>query len=150
MRKIVSFLVCFLFSSWLAAQRSEVVKWTYLAKKIADKTYEIHLTPTVQKPWHIYSQTSPEGGAIPTTISFNKNPLVSIEGKTKEVGNIVSKYEEVFDVTVKYFEGKADFIRVVKLKANVKTNVTGVITYMACKEGQCTPPLTTSFSVKLE
>lgn len=128
----------------------DVVKWSYTAKKIADKTYEIHLTPTVQSPWHIYSQTSPEGGALPTKISFGKNPLVSIEEKTKEVGKIVSKYEEVFGVTVKYFEGKVDFVQTVKVKANAKTNISGSIEYMACNNEQCLPPKTVQFSVALQ
>ncbi|MEI9809769.1 MAG: hypothetical protein WDO16_18940 [Bacteroidota bacterium] len=107
------------------------------------------MTPTVQNPWHIYSQTSPEGGAIPTKISFNKNPLVSIEGKTKEIGKIVSKYEEVFEVTVKYFEGNADFVQVIKLKANANTNVSGSIEYMACNKEQCLPPKIVWFNIAL-
>lgn len=128
----------------------EVVSWSFSAKKIADKTYEVHLTPTVQAPWHIYSQTSPEGGALPTVFSFNKNPLVTLDGKVKEVGRIVSKYEEVFEVTVKYFEGKADFVQVVKLKSTVKTNLTGSVEFMACNEEQCLPPQTVQFNIPLQ
>lgn len=139
-----------MFWTWLAAQNSEVVKWTYVSKKIADKTYEVHLTPNVQSPWHIYSQTSPEGGAIPTKIVFNKNPLVTVDGKTKEVGKIISKYEDVFEVTVKYFEGKADFVQIVKLKANAKTNISGSIEYMACNDEQCTPPQKVNFNIALQ
>lgn len=148
MKRIIVLLAILGISA--SSNGQDVVKWNFTVKKIADKTYEIHLTPTVQNPWHIYSQTSPEGGAIPTKISFGKNPLVSIEGKTKEVGKIKSKYEEVFELTVKYFEGKADFVQTVKLKANVKTNISGSIDFMACNEEQCTPPKTVQFSVKLE
>lgn len=150
MKKVVTFILCILFSSWLAAQNSEVVKWTFVAKKFGDKSYEVHLTPTIQNSWHIYSQTSPEGGALPTTFSFNKNPLVSVEGKPKELGKIVSKYEEEFEVTVRYFEGPVDFVQVVKLKAKAKTNLSGSIEFMSCKDGQCLPPQTVEFSVKLE
>jgi hypothetical protein len=126
------------------------VKWDFWSKKLADKTYEIHLTPKVEGPWHIYSQTSPEGGALATKISFNKNPLASIEGKTKEVGKVISKYEEVFGVTVKYFEGKAEFVQMIKLKSNVKTNISGSIEFMACNNEQCLPPKTVQFSVALQ
>ncbi len=56
------------------------VQWTYTAKKIADKTYEVHLTASIQNNWHLYSQTQPEDAINqPTEILFNKNPLVTIE-----------------------------------------------------------------------
>lgn len=148
MKKLLLILPSLLCLSWLHAQ--QIVTWDFSAKKISDKVYEVHLTPIVQSPWHIYSQTSPEGGALPTKISFNKNPLVSIEGKTKEVGKIVSKYEDVFEVTVKYFEGQADFVQVVKLKANAKTNISGRIEYMACNNEQCLPPKKVSFNVAIQ
>ncbi len=46
------------------------VSWSYTAKKIADKTYEVHLVATISQPWHIYRQTTPEGGPFPTEIVF--------------------------------------------------------------------------------
>ena len=81
--------------------------------------------------------------------------LLSIEGKTKEVGKVVSKYEEVFDVTVKYFEGEVDFVQVVTLRQAqgdkpIKTNISGSIEFMACNDEQCLPPKTVSFNVRLE
>ena len=144
----------FLFASTivigLISRSQDIVQWNFSVKNIADKTYEIHLTPTLQNLWHIYSQTSPEGGAIPTKISFNKNPLLSIEGKTKEIGKIISKYEEVFEITVKYFEGSVDFVQLVKLKNKIKTNISGTVEFMACNNEQCTSPKTVPFIVKLE
>jgi thiol:disulfide interchange protein DsbD len=148
MKKIIAIIIMTGVCS--VSHSQDIVKWNFSAKKISDNTYEIHLTPAVQNLWHIYSQTSPEGGALPTKISFNKNPLVAMEGKTKEVGKIVSKYEEVFDVRVKYFEGKADFVQVVRLKASVKTNISGNIEFMACNDEQCLPPKTAQFSIPIQ
>ena len=49
------------------------------AKKIADKTYEVHLTAIIENGWHTFSQTQPkEAIALPTKISFNENPLVQL------------------------------------------------------------------------
>lgn len=133
----------------------EIVKWSFSAKKVADKTYEIHLTPAVQSPWHIYSQSSPEDGALPTVFTFNKNPLVVLDGKVKEIGKIVSKYEDVFEVTVKYFEGRADFVQTVTLRQAqggkpIKTNLTGSVEFMACNDEQCTPPQTVNFTIPIQ
>ena len=141
-------LAGFLSLSQVRAQ--DIVKWNFSAKKIADKTYELHLTPTVQSPWHIYSQRSPDGGALPTKISFAKHPLVTLAGTPKEIGKVVSKYEDVFDVTVQYFDGPADFVQVVKLKSAAKTNLNGTIEFMACNNEQCLPPATVNFSIPLQ
>jgi hypothetical protein len=143
----ISFLI--IIATLLVNAQNEIT-WNFSAKKISDKKYEIHLTPALQSPWHIYSQTSPEAGALPTKIVFNKNPLVSIEGKVKEVGKVVSKYEEVFGVTVKYFEGQADFVQEIRLKASAKTNLSGSIEFMACNDEQCLAPKTIQFSIPIQ
>jgi len=145
-----SFLLFSLIITTAVLKAQGVVKWTFKSKLIADKTYEIHFTSTIQDPWHIYSQRSPEGGALPTRFSFNKNPLVIIDGETREIGKVVSKYEEVFEVTVKYFEGNVDFVQKVKLKASAKTKLCGSIEFMACNDEQCLPPKTINFSIPIQ
>lgn len=62
-----------------------MVKWNFDSKKIADKTFEIHLTPLVEIPWHNDSQTILVEGAVSARISFKKNPIVVIEGVKKSV-----------------------------------------------------------------
>ncbi len=120
------------------------------AKKIGSRTYGIHLGSTVDHPWHIYSQTTPEGGpSLPRKISYSKNPLLSFLGTTKESGKLKRKHDEVFGVDVKFFDGNVDFIQVVKLKGNIKTTVTGAIEFIVCNDEQCMPPKTIPFTVKI-
>lgn len=76
--------------------------------------------------------------------------LLIIDGTPKEKGKIESKYEEVFGIDVKFYNGTVDFVQIVKLKKNVKTTVSGTIEYMVCNDKECMPPQTISFSVKLE
>lgn len=149
MKKIITLLMVMGITGICMAQGGDPVSWSFTSKKIADKTYEIHLTATIASPWHMYSQSSPDGGPLPTKISFTKNPLVTIDGKTKEVGKMETKHEEVFDVDVKQYSNKVDFVQVVKLKSNVKTNITGNVEFMACDENQCLPPKTVPFTVQV-
>jgi thiol:disulfide interchange protein DsbD len=144
----VRILVLLLFCSFSASAQNPV-HWRFSAKKTADKTFEVHLTATVAQPWHIYSQTTPEGGPVPTKITLRKNPLVTLTGEAKEVGKLQTRHEEVFGVDVKYFDEGVDFVQVVKLKSNVKTNLTGNIEYMVCNDQQCLPPATVSFNVPI-
>lgn len=128
------------------------VKWTYSAKKTGDKTYELKLVAAVSAPWHIYSQHTPEGGPAPTVITIARNPLLlpaSTAGAFAEQGKLEEKFEEVFGVKIKYFNGDVVFTKKIQLKTSVKTVITGTVEYMACDDQQCLPPMKIPFSVQL-
>lgn len=90
----------------LTAQIKNPIVWSFTAKKIADNTYEVHVAATILQGWHTYSPTTPEGGPVPTTITFAKNPLVTIIGKIKEVGEVQKRNEPLFGVDVKQYSNK--------------------------------------------
>ena len=131
------------------AQIQNPVKWSFTSKKISTGKYEIHLIANIDNGWHIYSQTTPDGGPVPTTISFSKNPLLTLDSIAKEVGKLEQHNEPLFGVDVKQFSNKVDFVQTVTLKANVKTNAIGTIKFMVCNDKQCLPPKTISYSVAL-
>lgn len=132
------------------AQIQDPVKWSFTSKKISTDTYEVHLAATIQPGWHIYSQTTPEGGPIPTAISFSKNPLLTLSGTAKEVGKLEQHNEPLFGVEVKQYSNKVDFVQSVQLKSNAKTNVSGSVEFMVCNNKQCLPPKTVEFSVSIK
>ena len=117
---------------------------------MADNTYELHLTATPPEGWHIYSQTTPDGGPIPTEFKFTNNALVKVPlTKPKEVGKLVSYFDKNFKVDVKYFEGKVDFIKAVTVKGKIKTNISGTVESMICNDRTCMPPTTEKFNISL-
>ena len=150
MKKFITAGFLLLFSNILFAQIQNPVSWSATAKKISDKTYEIHLTASIENGWHVYSQTTPDGGPIPTSISFTKNPLLQFQGEAKEVGKLEQKHEPLFGVDVKQFSNNIDFVQIVKLKANVKTSANVAVEFMVCNDKQCLPPATRKFSVALK
>ncbi|MBS1929439.1 MAG: hypothetical protein IT254_12150 [Chitinophagaceae bacterium] len=135
----------FIFSN---AQIENPVRWAYSAKKIADKTYEIHLTASIDGNWHIYAQDAGEGPE-PTSFTFTANPLVKREGKVLEIGKKESAFDPNFNSTLKFFSNKVDFVQKVKVKTSASTVVSGTITYMVCNDKKCLPPKDVPFSVKL-
>ncbi len=148
--KKIFFALFFVFSSHvLFAQLLNPVDWTVTSKKINDKIYEVHLIATINKGWHIYSQNTPDGGPVPTTITFTKNPLLDLDGKVKESGKLEQRHEEIFGVDVKQFSDKVEFIQVIKLKTRVKTSAKISVEYMVCNDRQCLPPVTKNFSIAL-
>lgn len=148
MNKVLITLLALVVTVTSFAQ-SDVVQWKFESKKLADKKYEVKLIAVVQNPWHIYSTTTPDGGPLPTKVSFTRNPLTVAEGNVKENGKLVTKFEEVFELDTKYYSDKVEFVQVINLKGNAKTNVTGTVEYMACNDTQCLPPKSVPFSIAL-
>jgi thiol:disulfide interchange protein DsbD len=143
-------ILCLLAVAGLVTYAQNPVKWTYASNKKDNQTYEVKITATINPGWHLYSQTTPYGGPVPTKISFNKNPLLVMDGNTKEVGNMVTRHEEVFGVDTKFFADKVEFVQTVKVKGKAKTNVNGQLQFMVCNDQQCLPPSTINFSVVLK
>jgi hypothetical protein len=132
------------------AQAQNFVQLDYSSKKLSDKEFEIRITATVARPWHIYSQSSPKGGPLATSFELNKNPLIVLEGKMAEEGELKKEYMDVFDVEAKYYEDKVVFVQKIKLKSKAETSLSGTMEYMLCKNGQCTTPQRQKFVVRVK
>ena len=150
MKRSTLFLICTLCTAITNAQLNNPVSWTFTAKKTSDKTFEVHLSATLQKGWHIYSQTTADGGPVPTTFTFTSNPLLIITGIPKEIGKLEQKHEPLFGVDVKQYSQKVEFVIIAKLKTAVKTNLSGSVEYMVCNDKECLPPKIVTFSIPLK
>lgn len=130
------------------AQSGKQVKWSFAAKKIADKTYEVRMTADINSNWHMYAQDAGDGPQ-PTAFNFTKNPLVTLDGKVKEVGKMKKVFEEAFKSEVRFYEKTVDFVQIVKIKGSAKTNLTGKVEFMVCDDKQCLPPTEIPFAVNI-
>jgi DsbC/DsbD-like thiol-disulfide interchange protein len=151
-RSLLNFIVLILLlaPAGIMAQIKNPVKWNYSAKKLSAGKYELRMTAILEKGWHIYSQNTPEGGPVPTTFTFTKNPLVTLTGPIKEVGKLESHFEKLFDVDVKQYSDKVDFVQTVTVKGTVKTNMAGNVEYILCNDKECLPPKKVDFSIALQ
>ena len=140
MKKIVLYGLSALMVQAAIAQSSKQVQWAYAAKKIADKTYEVHMTATINGDYHLYAQDAGGEGPVATSFNFVKTPLLVLEGQVKESGKLIKKFESAWSHDVKYYEKNVDFIQTVKIKGNAKTNLSGKVEFMVCNDRQCLPP----------
>lgn len=150
MKQFLFVLFTCLFVLQAQSQVKEPVTWTYQANKRAQGIYEIVITADIPKPWHMYSQTTPAGGPVPTKITFNNNPLIIKEGKIKETGKMEKIDDKVFGVKVFYFSGKVIYSQVVKVKGSLSTNISGTVSFLVCDDTQCLPPTKKTFDLKLQ
>ena len=148
MKKIFTAFILLMFTGIVNAQINNPVIWTYTAKKVADKTYELHMTATITGNWHLYAQDAGEGPE-PTTFNFTANPLISFDGKVKEVGKMEKSYDKNFNSVLKYYANKVDFVQKIKVKTSIATVVKGTVTFMVCNDRQCLPPKDVPFSINV-
>ncbi|HWJ30617.1 MAG TPA: protein-disulfide reductase DsbD domain-containing protein [Flavisolibacter sp.] len=150
MKKILTLGLSLVILNLASAQVKDPIHWAFTAKKVNATTYEVHITANIESGWHLYSQTTPDGGPVPTSIEFVKNPLLTLDGPAKEVGKMEQRHEELFGVDVKQFSNKVDFIQIVKLKGKAKTSLNGSVEFMTCNDHECLPPKTQKFSIALK
>ena len=148
MKKIFFAIVMLMFIGVADAQINNPVLWTYSAKKIADKTYELHITASIGNNWHLYAQDAGEG-PVPTQITFTANPLIKLDGKIKEVGKMEKSFDKNFNSTLKFYANKVDFVQKIKVKSAIATFVKGSVNFMVCNDKQCLPPKDVPFSIKV-
>lgn len=146
MKKLLTALFLFALPVLANAQIENPVKWNFSSKKINDKTYEVHITATIEPGWHLYAQDAGEG-PVPTSFKFSKNPLVATNGKVKENGKLHKAFDKNFDSELKYYENQVNFVQTVTVKGKAATKVKGSVEYMVCDDHQCLPPKEVEFAI---
>jgi thiol:disulfide interchange protein DsbD len=132
-----------------AAQVRDPVKWTYSARVTGPGRYEVAVKAVIEKGWHLYSQSTPDGGPIPTAFRFTRNPLIEMTSPVREVGKMERRHEKLFGVDVYQYSNGVTFVQTLTVKGKVKTNLSGSVEYMVCNDSECLPPATQNFSVEL-
>ncbi len=150
MKKITVLLAVSFIMLGASAQIKTPVLWSFNAKKIDATTYELHMTASIDHGWHIYTIDHSADIGVATTIALKNNPLGAASGKIKVNGKPVSMKDPSTGEMVKFYEGKVDFVQVIKLKSPVKTTYSGEVEFMACDDKQCLPPTTKEFKIALQ
>lgn len=127
----------------MSAQMVDPVHFTSQLKELANGEAEIIFTGKIDAGWHVYS-TNLVGGPIPAT--FNKMKMEGVEtiGKLKARGNEQQKFDKLFDMEVRYFEGVATFVQKIKFTKE-KYLIDCYLEYGACNDEMCMPPSSVEF-----
>jgi len=121
--------------SALHAQMLEPVKW----KTSVNESGEIVFHATVDAGWHLYDMNLPEGGPISTSFAFDKIQGAELSGKVFTGSKIISQYDEMFKMTVRWFGENPTFIQKLLIKDKAAFRISGSINYMACNDQSCVP-----------
>lgn len=152
MRRIILLLLFIIASCYGNAQprfakSSEVAKWKFNAEKTNDSTFNIIITATIAKGWHIFSfNPGGDGSLLPPDFSFTPNSNVKLLGKLKENGKLINEDTKDEDLKIlHYYENKVTYTQKAIVHANTK--LAGTIRFMTCDESMCLPPENLKFEI---
>ncbi len=136
------FLFLLLTTVSISAVQSQIldpVKWSTSIKKISETEYDLIAKAHIDDKWHLYSQTVPNDGPLPTVFTFEENDAYTSVGKIKESKG-VTQHDPVFDMVITYFSNTATFTKRIKLTGDKGTTIAGEVEFMVCDDTHCLPP----------
>lgn len=110
------------------------VIWETEVNKISETEFELIVKGKIFEGWHVYSQFTAEGGALPSEFTYKEvgadYELIgpSIESKT------VKEFSDIFEVEETFFKKQAIFTQKVKLLNPDVSQIKVNLFYQVCKE----------------
>ena len=138
---IVSLFLCI----GIQAQILEPVKWK-VSLQGEGQEKEIVFHAFIEDGWHLYATDIPQGGPIPTSVSFDELSQVSLKGEITPTQRPHEEYSPLFDMKLGWYDSKIDFKQAVTIDDPDNFKITGYITYQACNDVTCLPPTKYEFS----
>ncbi|PIB39147.1 protein-disulfide reductase DsbD family protein [Maribacter sp. 4G9] len=131
---LVAFIILFLPFMGFSQSDENPVVWTHEVNKISDTEYELIIKGDIHEGWHVYSQFTDEGGALPSEFKFYE------VGKEYElVGGVeesptVKEFSDIFEVEETFFKEEAIFTQRIKLLNPDVNQIKVNLFYQVCKE----------------
>lgn len=123
-----------LFHSLWGQGGANPVRWTQQLVKQTDTTYTLVLEASIEEGWHLYSQYTPEGGALPTEFDFKgAGTGYELRGPVAE-SDTRTAYSDIFEVDETFFEGTARFTQEIRLTDPQLPGIQVEVFYQVCKE----------------
>lgn len=132
---IALFILCFNFGQ---AQVLEPVTWSHSAKEISEGEWELVFSATIDQGWYMYSQEETDG-PLPTYFEYmGQDQGYQLLGTTSEP-DVAPKYDKIFELEVKKFEGFAVFKQRIKLTNPLLDQIEVMVDYQVCDDQKCIP-----------
>lgn len=146
MKKILSFFVL-LFAFSAVAQVIQPVKWQTAVEDNGNETFTLVFTGKIDAGWHVYSQTTPDGGPLPLLATYEAaGKGYDLIGKTTE-SKTKRAFNDVFGVDEVFFEGKVVLRQKISRKNPKIKSVVASLSYQVCEEKCINEDKTFTFSL---
>ncbi len=150
MKKTIIAALFLLVSLFSFSQVYKPVKWSTSVEEISSSEFNLVVKATIDDNWHLYSQSIPDGGPIPTSFTFK-----DVEGQFQLIGKTVEgegheEFDKVFEMDIKYFEKEAIFKQKIRLLKTGKIEINELVEFMVCDDTNCLPPTEVDISFTVD
>ena len=142
---LLIFMLCGFGSA--VAQFHEPVNFSVKQQKLSDTEFEVIFSSPVEPGWHVYGTDIKDGGPTRAELTLEKQQGVKPNGKLRATGKVHRAMDPMFDMEVPYMEGTASFSQRFTITEPTYA-VSGYLTYGACNDMNCLPPMDVEFSFK--
>jgi thiol:disulfide interchange protein DsbD len=144
MKKLISLIVVLMIAVLAHAQMANPVKFSTQLKTNGTAEAEIVFNGKISSGWHVYSTGLGNDGPISATFNVEKIEGASLVGKLQARGHEISKFDKLFNMNLRFFEGKVQFVQKIKF-THPNYHINGYLEYGACNDQSCLPPSSVDF-----
>jgi thiol:disulfide interchange protein DsbD len=144
MKRMIMSLLMGLMVLAVQGQMVNPVHFSSQLNKLKGNEGEIVFSATINDGWHVYSTDLGSGGPISATFNVEKMEGVEAVGKLQPRGNVIKQYDKMFDMELRFFEKKAQFVQKVRFTKSHYV-IDCFLEYGACNDEMCMPPTEVPF-----
>ncbi|MCI6080126.1 MAG: thioredoxin family protein [Prevotella sp.] len=144
MKKIATVLVLLVASVYAMAQMADPVHFTSKLVMLGGDEAQIEFSAKIDNGWHVYSTGLGNDGPISATFNASKMDGVKTVGGLTHKGKEISKFDNMFGMKLRYFEGSVTFIQKIKF-TKPQYSINCYLEYGACNDETCMPPTSVDF-----
>ena len=145
MKKLTFTLLLLVAVVAMQAQMVNPVHFTSeLKTKDGSDAGEIVFTATIEPGWHVYSTELGQDGPIEATFNAVKMEGVGVVGKLTPKGKEIKKFDELFNMELRFFENAVTFVQKVRF-TKPEYSIDCYLEYGACNDKSCMPPTQVEF-----
>ena len=148
MHKSIRLILTVLTAFFAVSLQAQSVKWSSTVEPLEGDTYRIVLEASIPAPFHMYDMGPYEGGPNATTITFTPSEGLELEGEVEQLTTPHRYFDEMFQMEIGTFSGKAQFAQRVRLTAEQAT-VSAQLEWMICDDQSCMPPEDTELTISV-
>lgn len=145
MKKLTLLLFSVFISLQIFSQIIEPIKWNFDSKQNG-REVDLIFEAVIDENWHLYDTNLPDGGPVPTQIVYEDSLLFDFTGELETNPQPIEKFDNIFQLTLRYFSNKAVLTQKIKLKSDDPVEINGYVLFMGCDDEMCLPPNEAEFS----
>ena len=144
MKRTLVILQLILLVIFAQAQIMNPVKFSSSLKTNGSAEAEIVFSAKIQPGWHVYSTGLGSDGPISASFHANKMDGAVTVGSLQARGHEISKFDNLFEMKLRYFEGSVTFVQKIKF-TKPEYAIDAYVEYGACNDQNCLPPSEATF-----